>query len=110
MVLLNVKKIKLKSEVNKIRFLVLYEFCNCKYRLDENVYNPKQNWNYDKCWCGCKKLVDCNFCRNNYMWNPSKSDSESDKIFKTNKYFDVKNCLLKKCLFIKLGIIIAWED
>lgn len=44
------------------------------------------------------------------MWNPSKSDSESDKIFKTNKYFDVKNCLLKKCLFIKLGIIIAWED
>ena len=35
------------------------------------------------------------------MWNPSKSDSESDKVLKTNKYFDVKNCLWKKCLFDK---------
>ena len=37
------------------------------------------------------------------MWDPSKSDCESDKIFRTNKYFDVKNCLWKKYLFDKFG-------
>ena len=37
------------------------------------------------------------------MWDPSKSDSESEKIFRTNKYFDVKNCLWKKCLYDKFG-------
>ena len=37
------------------------------------------------------------------MRDPSKSDSESDKVFRTNKYFDVKNCLWKKCLYDKFG-------
>ena len=51
---MNVKVSNLISEVNETRFLVQHKSCECKCRLNERVYNSKQKWNHDECWCACK--------------------------------------------------------
>ena len=42
------------------------------------------------------------------MWNPSMQDHECNKVCKTEKYLDIKNCSCKKRLFLKL--VKACED
>ena len=39
--IMNVKVFRLISRVNKTRFLIQFESCECKCRLNENVYNLK---------------------------------------------------------------------
>ena len=51
---MNLKVFDLKLEINETRFLVQYDPCNCKCRLNENVCNAKQKWIREKCWCECK--------------------------------------------------------
>ena len=45
-------------EVNETRFLVQHESCECKFRLNENVCDSKQNYNPDEYSYGCKELDD----------------------------------------------------
>ena len=44
--------------VNKTRFLIQSNLCECKYRLSENLCNSNQKWNHDECRRGCKELDD----------------------------------------------------
>ena len=39
------------SRINKTRFLVQHELCECKCRLNEGVHNSKQKYNEDKYQC-----------------------------------------------------------
>ena len=54
----NVKAFNLMSRSNETRHIKWQETCKCKCRLDASVSNNKQRWNNDKCWCGCKELID----------------------------------------------------
>lgn len=56
--------------------------------------NLKQKLNPDKCWCECQELVEWISLKNDYMWNPSTSDCECNKVYKIDKYLDTKNMLL----------------
>ena len=42
------------SGVNKTRFLVQHESCECKCGLTESVCNSKKKWKHNECWCECK--------------------------------------------------------
>ena len=42
------------SGVNKTRFLVQHESCECKCGLNESVCNSKKKWKHNECWCECK--------------------------------------------------------
>ena len=52
---MNVKVFNLMSRVNKTRFLVQHESCECKYGSNESVCNSKQKLNHNGYWCDCKK-------------------------------------------------------
>ena len=99
----NIKVFNLMSEVSKTRFLIKYESCECKCRLDENACNSKQKWNHNKCWCKHKELDDWS-----YMCNPSTCDCECNKACKIGEYLNIKNCPCKKRFFGKL--VIACKD
>ena len=43
------KKINWMLGVNETRILVLHEFCEYKYGLNETVCKSKQKWNYNEC-------------------------------------------------------------
>ena len=47
----NVKVFHIVPRVKETSFLIQYESCECKCRLNENVCNSKQKWNYDECRC-----------------------------------------------------------
>ena len=44
------------SRTNETRHIEWHETCKCKCRLDPSVFNNKQRWNDDTCWCECKEL------------------------------------------------------
>ena len=44
------------SRVNETKYLVQYESCECKGRLNENVCNSKQIWSHNELQCQCKEL------------------------------------------------------
>ena len=60
--------------VNEARFLVKHKSCKCKCGLNESVYYPKKKWNHDECRCECTESDESDFCKNDYMWNPSACD------------------------------------
>ena len=54
-----VKNLNVKLfEVNETRFLVQHESGECKFRLNENVCDSKQNYNPDEYSYGCKEFDD----------------------------------------------------
>ena len=53
--------------LNKTRFFVQHQSCECKCRLNEIACNSKQKWIHDKCRCECKELDDWGSCKNDYM-------------------------------------------
>ena len=67
---MNVKEFNLISGVNKTRFIVQHESCDCKCGTHENVSNSNQKWNPDKCRCERKEFDDWGSCKKDYMWNP----------------------------------------
>ena len=90
------------SGVNKTRFLVRLESCECICRLNESLCNSKQKGNCGGCWCVCKELDDWGFCEKVYMWNPGTSDCECSKTCKIDESLDTKNCSCEKRLICKL--------
>ena len=42
--------------ISETQFLVQYELCECKCRLNETAYSSKQKWNQDKCLCKFKRI------------------------------------------------------
>ena len=63
------------------------------------MYNSKQKWNHEKCWCDCKYLEDWGSCKNDYMWNSGTCDCKSNKVCKSDEYLDIENCLCKKYIW-----------
>ena len=47
---------------NQTKQIKWHESCKCECRLYSIVYNNKQKWNKDKCWCECKELVEKQEC------------------------------------------------
>ena len=58
--------------------------CECKCGLNKNVFDWKQKWNHDECWCQCKGLNDWSPCKACCMWNPSTYDCECKKTCQTD--------------------------
>ena len=93
---INAKVFKLMSVVNETKFLVHHESCEYKWKLNESVCNSKRKWNHDQCRCECKELDDWDSCKDDYMWNSSTCNYECNKVYKIDKYLDIKNCSSKK--------------
>ena len=85
---MNAKLFHLMSGVNETKFLVKPESWECKCRFDESICIKRKKWNHNE----CKKLDDWGFCKNDYMWNPTKHDYECNKACRINEYLDIKNC------------------
>ena len=82
-------------------FLVQYELCEGKCRLNESVCNSKQKWNHGKCCCQSKEVDDWGSCKSD-VWNPSMYECQCNKGCKFNKFLKTKNCSCEKRLFGKL--------
>ena len=67
------------SRTNEIKHIKWHETCKCECRLDAIVFNNKQRWNEDKCWCECKKLTYKGVWDKIFIWNPSNCECECDK-------------------------------
>ena len=65
--------------------------------------NSKQKWNHDERQYECKESDDWSSCKDDYIWNPSPCDCESNKACKMDKYLDIKNCSIDK-------LVLACED
>ena len=74
--------------VNKTRFIVEHESCECRCGLNEGVCNLKQKQNRDECLCKGKALGDWSFCEKDYMYT---CDFECNKACKIDEQLDVKN-------------------
>ena len=96
------------SGVNETKFLVHHESCDCKCGSNKSVWNSKQKWNHNECWCEFKKVDDWSSCKYDFMWNPSVFNCECNKACKIDDYLDIKNCSYEKCLFGKL--VLGCED
>ena len=72
--------------------------CVCKCGLNESECNSKQKWNHDKRQYTCKKLDDYDYCKDDYILNPSTQDYECNKACKIDKYSDFKNYLCQTCI------------
>ena len=60
------------SRVSGIKFFVpAWIVCVCKCWLNESECNSKQKWNHDKRRYTCKKLDDYDYCKDDYILNPS---------------------------------------
>ena len=53
-----------------------------------------QKWNHNEFRCECKYLEGWGYCKNDYMWNPSKCNCECYKVCKIDEHLDIKNCTL----------------
>ena len=87
---LNIKVFILMSRTNETRHIKWHETCRCICRLDVIVFNNKQRWNNDKCWCKCKELIDNDVRDKGYAWNPS--NCECNKSCNFGEYLDYENC------------------
>ena len=90
------------SRTNETRHIKWHETWKCICRLAAIVYNNKQRWNNDKCWCECKELIDKGVCDKGYAWNPSNCECECDKSCDIGEYLDYENCKCRKKLVDKL--------
>ena len=45
----------LMKKLKETRFVAQHDSCECKYKLDEYVFNSKEKCYNDKCLCECKK-------------------------------------------------------
>ena len=99
---LNIKIFNLMSRTNETRHIKWHETCKSKFRLDPSVFNNKQRWNEDKCWCECKELFDKGVCDKEFIWNDSNCELECDKSCDIGEYLDYSNHKCRKKLVDKL--------
>ena len=99
---LNIKIFNLMSRTNETRHIKWHETCKSKFRLDPSVFNNKQRWNEDKCWCECKELFDKGVCDKEFIWNDSNCELECDKSCDIGEYLDYSNRKCRKKLVDKL--------
>ena len=93
---LNVIAFNLMSRTNETRYIKWHETYKCKYRLDGCVYNNKQRWNDDKCWCECKELIDQGVRNKGFIWNLSNCEYECYKSCDVGEYLGYENCKCRK--------------
>ena len=56
------------------------------------LFQIKNGIMMDECKCECKELDNWGPCKDNYVWNPSRCEFQRNKVSKTDKYSDIKNC------------------
>ena len=76
---LNAKAFHLMSKTNETTHIKWHKTYKFKCRLDGSVFNNSQPWNYDKCRCECKELIDKGVCDKEFIWNHSNCECECDK-------------------------------
>ena len=89
------------SAVNETRFIVHHGSCECISGLNQSVCTSKQKWNRNECQREYKEIDNLDFCKNDYMWNPSTYDCDFNKACKTDEYLYIKYCSCEKCLISK---------
>ena len=99
---MNVEVFNLVSRTNEAKYINWHGTCKCKCRLDAIVCNNKQRLSEDKCRCECRELIDKWICLEEFIWNPSNCEFESDKSYDAGEYLDRKNCKCRKRLIDKL--------
>ena len=99
---LNVKVFNLMSRTDETRFIIWYEKCKYKCRLDAIICNNRQQWNKNKCRCECKELIVKGICDKGFIWNHSNCECECDKNCDFGEYLDYENCKCRKKLVDKL--------
>ena len=100
---LNVKVFTLVSGTNETRSREWHETSKYKCRFNSSVCNSKERWNYGKCGCECKELIDKSACDKGFIWNPSNCECECYKSCDFSEYLNYKNCKCKKRLVNKLA-------
>ena len=100
---LNMTVFNRMSRINEKRHIKCHETCKCECRLDASIYNNKQHWNDDKCWCEFKGLINKGVCDEGYAWNPSNCECECDESCDVGEYLDYENCKCRKRLVDKLA-------
>ena len=90
------------SRTNERRYIKWHETCKCICRSDAIVCYNKQRWNNDKCWCGCKELIDNGVCYKGYAWNPSNCKCEYYKSWDVGEDLYYENYQCRKKLIDKL--------
>ena len=63
-----------------------------------NVCNNKQRRNKNKHRCEFKELIDKEIWDKGFIWNPSSSECECDKVCEVGEYLDYKICKCRKKL------------
>ena len=92
----NVKVFNLVSGTNETRRIEWHETCKYKCRFNSSVFNNKQRWNEDTCWCECKELIDKGVCDKGFIWNASDCECECYKSCDFSEHLNYKNCKCKK--------------
>ena len=70
--------------------------CKCKCNFKDSVCNNKQRWNYDKCRCEWREMIDKGVCDKGFIRNPSNCEYECYKSCDFSEHLDYKNCKCKK--------------
>ena len=92
----NVKAFNLVSGTNETRRIEWHETCKYKCRFNSSVFNNKQRWNEDTCWCECKELIDKGVCDKGFIWNASDCECECYKSCDFSEHLNYNNCKCKK--------------
>ena len=92
----NVKVFNLVSGTNETRRIEWHETCKYKCRFNSSVFNNKQRWNEDTCWCECKELIDKGVCDKGFIWNASDCECECYKSCDFSEHLNYKNCKCEK--------------
>ena len=55
--------------ISDLKILTKHVSCKCKCKFDGKICNSNQKWNYEKCWCDCKKPREQDVCKKDYICN-----------------------------------------
>ena len=100
---LNMKVYNFLTMLNETRNVLWHESCKCVCKLNSSVCNNKQIWNSNTCRCDCNEdFTGIINCAEGYTWNPSTCEFQCDMWYKPGQYLDLKNCVCKIKLVVRL--------
>lgn len=72
----------------------------CKYRLNENLYNPKQQWTHVNAFVNVKNLFTVVLVKWVYMCNLITCDCKFHEICEIGEHLDIKHRDVKNVYFL----------